>query len=62
MKRNISLVVLAFEITAIVVLHAIKMTQSPSHQQTHDISANANITKSKIAVSAVKRYSLLSIK
>ena len=61
MKRNISLVVLTFEIAAIVILHTIKVTQTPSHNQGHDISANIT-TNSKIAVPAVKRYSLLSIK
>jgi|GEM_PF-1300616 len=61
MKRNISLVVLTFEIAAIAILHAIKVTQSPSHEKGHDISANIT-TSSKITVPAVKRYSLLSIK
>ena len=58
MKRNISLVVLTFEIAAIVILHAVKMSQSPS--QPHD--QVTNITKLKIPVPVAKRYSLLSIK
>ncbi|MEO5592854.1 MAG: hypothetical protein ABIR15_11865 [Chitinophagaceae bacterium] len=56
MKRNISLFVLTFEIAAIVILHAVKMSQS----QGHDL--NTNITKSKSAVPVAKRYQLLSIK
>ena len=58
MKRNISLFVLTFEIAAIVVLHAVKMSQSQA--QGHD--QNTNITKSKIAAPIAKHYPLLSIK
>jgi len=61
MKRNISLVVLTFEIAAIAVLHAIKMTQSPFPDKRHDVSANITAS-SKMIAPAVKRYSLLSIK
>jgi len=58
-KRNISLVVLTVEIAAIVALHAFKMSQSqaPGHDQN-----SSNITRSKLAVPAVKHYPLLSIK
>jgi hypothetical protein len=58
MKRNISVFVLAFEIAAIVVLHAVKMSQSQAPG--HDL--NTNITRSKTAVPVVKHYPLLSIK
>ena len=56
MKRNISLFVLAFEIAAIVVLHAVKMSQS------HTPDLNLTITKSKTSVPVAKSYPLLSIK
>jgi len=59
MKRNISLFVLAFEIAAIVVLHAVKMSQSQT--QGHNLNTN-NITKSNTPVPVVKRYQLLSLK
>jgi hypothetical protein len=58
MKRNISLIVLTFEIAAIIILHAAKMSQAPS--QTQDLSAG--ILKTKISTPVVKHYPLLSIK
>jgi hypothetical protein len=58
MKRNISLFVLAFEIAAIVVLHAVKMSQPQA--QGHNL--NTNITKSNTPVPVVKHYQLLSLK
>ncbi len=60
-NRNISLVVLTFEIAAIIVLHAVKMNQSGS--QGHDLNTNNTVTKSKISTPVVsKHYPLLSIK
>jgi len=53
-----NLFVLAFEIAAIVILHAVKMSQP--QQQVKD--QNLTISKSKIAEPVVKRYQLLSIK
>ena len=60
MKRNISFIVLTFEIATIVILHAVKMSHATS-PQSQDISANA-ITKAKISTVVVKQYPLLSIK
>jgi len=54
MKRNISLIVLTFEIAAIAILHAVKMNQA------QEISTN--IVKTKISTQVVKHYPLLSIK
>jgi hypothetical protein len=59
MKRNISLFVLTLEIAAIVVLHAVKMSQSQT--QGHDQNIN-NISRLKMPLPVAKRYSLLSIK
>jgi hypothetical protein len=58
MKRNFSLIVLAFEIAAIVVLHAVKMNQV---QQPQDLSS-ANVSKAKISTPVIRNYPLLSIK
>jgi len=58
MKRNINLFVLTLEITAIVILHAVKMNQP--QQQGRDQSGT--LSKSKIVEPVVKRYQLLSIK
>ncbi|GAC1592294.1 MAG: hypothetical protein NVS3B8_06000 [Chitinophagaceae bacterium] len=54
MKRNVSLIVLTFEITAIIILHVVKMNQA------RDV--NLNIVKAKISTPVVKQYPLLSIK
>jgi hypothetical protein len=58
MKRNVSLIVLTFEIAAIIILHAAKMSQAPFQPQ--DMSAG--ILKTKISAPVVKQYPLLSIK
>jgi hypothetical protein len=58
MKRNISLIVLTFEIAAIIALHAVKMSRPQQHAQ--DLSTT--ITKAKISTPVVKSYPLLSIK
>lgn len=57
MKRNISLFVLFVEIAAIVVLHAIKMNQSPVQNQ-----PAGNLSSVAIPAAGVKTYPLLSIK
>jgi len=57
MKRNISLFVLFVEIAAIVVLHAIKMNQSPVPSQ-----QGGNLSSVNVPNTAVKSYPLLSIK
>ncbi|HTL09431.1 MAG TPA: hypothetical protein VL307_14270 [Chitinophagaceae bacterium] len=65
MKRNISLIVLTFEIAAIVVLHAVKMSQAAGkgHEATTISTPNIiTLTKSKADAPVVKRYQLLSIK
>lgn len=54
MKRNVSLIVLTFEITAIVILHVVKVKQA------QDISSN--MARIKISAPIVKHYPLLSIK
>ncbi|MEP7278166.1 MAG: hypothetical protein ABI813_05965 [Bacteroidota bacterium] len=59
MKRNISLIVLTFEIVAIVILHAVKMSQT--QPQIRDLSSNIQKTKISAPV-ASKHYPLLSIK
>jgi hypothetical protein len=56
MKRNISLFVLFVEIAAIVVLHAIKMNQSPVQNQ------GGNLSSVNVPAAEVKSYPLLSIK
>ena len=58
MKRNVSLIVLTFEIAAIIILHAVKMNQSQAQAQ----GAGSNIAKVKISTPVVKHYPLLSIK
>jgi len=59
MKRNISLIVLACEITAIVVLHAVKMSQAG---QQKSLEINNTISKTSTNVPAVKQYSLVVLK
>jgi hypothetical protein len=56
MKRNVSLIVLTFEIAAIIILHAVKMNQSQPQ------GASITIAKVKISTPVVKHYQLLSIK
>lgn len=58
MKRNVSLVVLTCEIAAIIILHAVKMSQAQQHTQ----DVNITIAKAKISSPVVKHYPLLSIK
>ena len=57
MKRNINILVLAFEIVAIVVLHTIKLEKAHQHQ-----NASQGISKIKAPATAVKHYQLLSLK
>jgi hypothetical protein len=57
MKRNISLIVLTFEIAAIIILHAVKMSQVSHNQDFSTI-----IAKEKASAPVVKQYPLLSIK
>jgi len=59
MKRNINLLILTFEITAIIILHMIKLGQA--HQPQENSSAQG-ISKTKNAALEVKSYQLLSIK
>jgi hypothetical protein len=58
MKRHVSLIVLTCEIVAIIVLHAVKMSQAQQHTQDVGIT----IAKAKISAPVVKHYPLLSIK
>jgi hypothetical protein len=61
MKRNISLFVLTFEIAAIVILHAVKMSQSTG--QGHEANTNTiSLSRTKATAPVVKHYQLLSIK
>jgi hypothetical protein len=57
MKRNVSLVILACEIAAIVILHAVKMNQQQNQDINTSISNAANLIHSQ-----VKHSPLLSIK
>ena len=57
MKRHVSLIVLSLEITAIVILHAVKMIQA---RQQPDVQKS--LAKISAPAHAVKPYTLLSIK
>jgi hypothetical protein len=59
MKRNISLIVLACEIMAIVVLHALKMSQA-GPQKSLEISNS--VSKSSSNGPVVRQYSLVVLK
>ncbi|MBC7902917.1 MAG: hypothetical protein H7Y27_05820 [Gemmatimonadaceae bacterium] len=58
MKRNVSFIVLAIEIAAIVVLHANKV----STPETKLNEQNSQVSKMKAAPVSNKQYTLLSIK
>jgi len=59
MKRNINLLVLTFEIAAIIILHTIKLGQAHQLQENSSVQ---EISKTKNAAPEVKPYQLLSIK
>jgi len=59
MKRNINLLILTFEITAIIILHMIKLGQAHQLQENSSVQG---ISKTKSAALEVKSYQLLSIK
>jgi hypothetical protein len=58
MKRNINLIILAFEITAIVILHVVKIGGMGGH--TKDVYPG--ITKTKNSTFVLRQFSLLSVK
>jgi hypothetical protein len=58
MKRNLSLLILACEIAAIIILHAVKMNQQENLETGNSISKATN----PITATPAKHYPLLSIK
>jgi len=57
-KRNVSLLVLAAEVLAIVVLHAVKISQSD--QKSSEL--NSSISKATTIDQSVRPYQLVSLK
>jgi hypothetical protein len=58
MKRNINLIVLTFEITAIIILHAVKIGGIGRHTKEID----PGITKAKKSATVPPQFSLISAK
>ncbi len=56
MKRNVNIIILTFEIAAIIILHAVKL----GHAQ--ESARKQGISKIKASPAISKRYQLLSIK
>lgn len=59
MKRNINIIILTFEIAAIVILHMVKLGQAQRQQEN---ASTQGISKTKNSATEIKRYQLLSIK